>query len=155
MMRSQLLVLIRSSIVMLCFAVASPALPPAPAAAGVTEGEFSRWLVQVLGLDRGLPANPSAQQCFVVLARNGIRPGDGWQATDLLTEGSLARVLVQAMGEQAQIRRPNDDAAYIQFLRAQGVVIRQPGIDPSRIPWEVIRRVFQDDPHRPPPMTPC
>lgn len=146
--------LIRIMVLAACLAPAVRAGTPVAAPAGVTEGEFSRWLVQVLGLDRGLPANPSAQQCFVVLTRNGIRPGDGWQAADLMTEGSLARVLVQAMGEQAQIRRPNDDAAYIQFLRTLGVSIREPGGDPARIPWEVIHRVFQDNPHRPPPMTP-
>ena len=61
----------------------------------VTEGDFAKWLVDILGLDRNLPKNPTSQQCFAILQQHGIAPRNGWHAATLVTEGTLARVLVE------------------------------------------------------------
>ncbi|MFH0908936.1 MAG: hypothetical protein V1929_09250 [bacterium] len=89
----------------------------------VTEGEFAHWLVQVLGLSRFLPAAPSDQECFAVLLQNSIKPKDGWNATNTVTRGTLARVTVQAMGKAGEVKDSSKDESYIEFLRAMGIEI--------------------------------
>jgi hypothetical protein len=89
----------------------------------VTESEFARWLVQVLGLSRFLPAAPSDHECFAILLQNGIKPKDGWSADNTVTRGTLARVTVQAMGKVSEVKDPAKDESYIEYLRGLGIEI--------------------------------
>lgn len=89
--------------------------------AGVTEGEFAKWLVNVLGLTRGLPAAPAETDCFSALMRNGIAPKSGWNATNLVTRGTLSRVVVQCMKKQAEVKNPEDDKSWIAYLASQKI----------------------------------
>jgi hypothetical protein len=89
----------------------------------VTEAEFAQWLVQVLGLARFLPATPSDQECFSILLQNGIRPANGWNSTNVVTRGTLARVTVQAMDQVGQVKDASKDESYIEYLRSMGIEI--------------------------------
>ena len=120
----------------------------------VTEGDFARWLVDVLGLGRQLPRNPTLQQCFAVLTRSGIAPADGWQRLDVVTAGTLARVLVEAMNQQQFVANPNSDAAYIDYLKRFGIQIPHANRPNLPVSWENIEHVFRDDPPPRPPVTP-
>lgn len=87
----------------------------------VTEAEFAKWLVNVLGLARGLPAGPSEAACFTSLLQNGITPKVGWNPTNIVTMGTLARVVVQSMRKQAEVKNPEDDNSWIQYLRSNNI----------------------------------
>lgn len=87
----------------------------------VTEGELAQWLVRVLGLARFLPAAPTDLECFQVLMQNGIMPKDGWQSNRPVTMGNLARILVLALGKQAEIENPEDDESWIGYLKSEGI----------------------------------
>ncbi len=89
----------------------------------VTEGEFSKWLVQVLGLARVVSVAPSEQECFAVLLQNGVSPKDGWNATNVVTRATLARVVVQALGWQGEVKDPGNDASWINFLKEKNLDI--------------------------------
>lgn len=97
--------------------------PSKPQTQLVTESEFAHWLVQVLGLSRYLPAAPSDQECFAILLQNTIKPKDGWNATNTVTRGTLARVTVQAMGKVGEVKDPTKDESYIEYLRGIGIEI--------------------------------
>lgn len=108
---------------------AADAKPAAPAAAQTqtaptTEGEFAKWLVAVLGLNKTLPVNASPQECFAVLLQNGIVPKAGWNATNTVTLGNLARVVVQSMRLQDEVKNPDQDNAWIEFLKTKGIDLR-------------------------------
>ena len=60
----------------------------------VTEGEYARWLVQVLGLSRFLSPTPTDQECFASLLQNSISPKEGWNATSVVTRATLARTVI-------------------------------------------------------------
>lgn len=100
---------------------AAPAAQQDPKNRPVTEGEFARWLVNVLGLTRTLPAAPSEKECFASLLQNSISPKNGWNATNLVTMGSLARVVVQSMHKQSEVQNPENDASWIQYLKTIGI----------------------------------
>jgi hypothetical protein len=116
----------------LCVSTATYSQPGATDAAGrtspaedqfvpVTEGEFAQWLVRVLGLSRFLPAAPTDLECFQVLIQNGITPRDGWQQDRPVSEGNLARVIVLALGRQAEVENPDDDQSWIAYLKSVGI----------------------------------
>lgn len=90
--------------------------------AGVTEGEFAKWLVETLGLARTLPAGPTENQCVAVLLQNGITPKNGWNSTNLVTWATLARTVVQSMGKADEVQDPDNDKAWIDYLASIGVV---------------------------------
>jgi hypothetical protein len=94
---------------------------PAAVNAGVSEGEFARWLVNVLSLTRGLPAAPTEKECFAALLQNGIAPKNGWNATNLVTKGTLWRVVVQSMHKQSEVQNPQDDASWYNYLKSQKI----------------------------------
>jgi hypothetical protein len=94
-----------------------------PAAQLVSEGEFSKWLVQVLGLSRLVSVAPSEQECFAVLLQNGISPKAGWNGTNVVTRATLARVVVQSLSRQSEVQDPDNDASWIEFLKQQGIDI--------------------------------
>lgn len=87
----------------------------------VTEGEFAKWLVNVLGLAHALPVAPSDKECFAILLQNSISPKAGWNSTNLVTMGTLARVVVQSMHKQSEVKNPADDNSWIQYLKSIGV----------------------------------
>ena len=87
----------------------------------VTEGEFAKWLVNVLGLARGLPPAPSEATCFASLLQNGVTPKAGWNPTNVVTMGTLARVVVQSMRKQAEVKNPEDDNSWIQYLKSNNI----------------------------------
>ena len=89
----------------------------------VTEGEFSKWLVQVLGLSRFLSPNPSEVECFNALIQNNISPKDGWNTTNVVTRATLARVIVQALNKQHEVQDPDNDASWIAYLKEVGLDI--------------------------------
>ena len=87
----------------------------------VTEGEFAQWLVRVLGLSRFLPAAPTDLECFQVLMQNGISPKQGWSQERTVTMGNLARVIVLALGKQAEVQNPDDDESWVNYLKSVGI----------------------------------
>ena len=89
----------------------------------VTQGEFASMLVNVLGLSRFLGANPSVHESFAALLENGISPVTGWQADKVVTRGDLARVIVQALGEEEEIKNPKDPKSWIMHLEKKGISI--------------------------------
>lgn len=99
----------------------------APPAAQVTQCELAQLLVQVLGLSRFLPAAPTCQQCFAILIDNAIFPAGGWIADKVVTKADLARVIVQALKKQADIKNPDDPKEWIDYLKSLGVPIDSVG----------------------------
>ena len=99
---------------------ASAAKPPAQL---VTEGEFSKWLVQVLGLSRFVSVAPSDQECFAVLMQNGISPKNGWISSNVVTRATLARVVVQSLGQSSDVKNPENDSSWIDYLKEKGLDI--------------------------------
>ena len=86
----------------------------------VTEGEMAQWLVRVLGLARFLPAAPTDLECFQILMQNNIAPADGWKQDRTVTMGNLARVIVQALGKQAEVQNPEKDESWVNYLKSIG-----------------------------------
>ena len=105
----------------------------APKTAEVTQAELAQLLVRVLGLSRFLPASPSDQQCFQMLMNNGISPADGWKPEKPVVKADLARVLVQAMKKQGDIKHPEDPKEWIDYLKAQGVPLDAVGESASYV----------------------
>ena len=102
---------------------AADAAPTNQVTAQVPQAELARLLVEVLGLSRFLPANPTPAQCFAILMANGIVPKDGWNAEAAVTRADLARVIVQAMKRSSEIKNPDNDQEWIEFLVGIGVHI--------------------------------
>ena len=102
-------------------ATGQPSKQPEQKSKLVTEGEFSKWLINVLGLARTLPVSPTEQQCFAALLQNSISPKAGWNSTNLVTMGTLARVVAQSLHKQGEVQNPQDDAAWIQYLKTIGI----------------------------------
>lgn len=103
--------------------------PPAeaPKAAQVTHGELAQLLIQVLGLGRFLPASPSNKQCYEVLLSNAISPLGGWEEGKIVTRADLARVIVQGMKRQNEVKNPDNPESWINFLKGIGVPIETVG----------------------------
>lgn len=113
-------------IAVLCLAFAIPAVAAekkeaAPKTAEVTQAELAQLLVQVLGLARFLPALPSDQQCIAILISNGISPANGWEPGKPVVKADLARVIVQAMKKQGDIKHPENPKEWIDYLKSLGV----------------------------------
>jgi len=89
----------------------------------VTQGQLAHLLVQVMGLSRFLPANPTDQQCFGILLDNSVVPADGWKSDKVVNKQDLARVIVQAMKKQGDIENPDDPKEWIDYLKGIGVPI--------------------------------
>jgi hypothetical protein len=131
----------------LCIAFAVPAVTAAekkaaPKTVEVTQAELAQLLVQVLGLARFLPASPSDQQCFAMLLNNGISPADGWKPEKPVVKADLARVIVQAMKKQGDIKHPEDPKEWIDYLKALGIPLDAVGettsyVDPLAEPVAV------------------
>ncbi|HEY8240819.1 MAG TPA: hypothetical protein VIH35_05195, partial [Kiritimatiellia bacterium] len=48
---------------------------------------------------------------------------NGWNATNVVTRGTLARVTVQAMDKVSEVKDPSKDESYIEYLRTAGIEI--------------------------------
>ncbi|MDD3604382.1 MAG: hypothetical protein PHD86_04240 [Kiritimatiellae bacterium] len=110
-------------IVLLCVAFTAPGVWAAPAKEQVTQGELAAILVNVLGLARFLPAAPTPYECAEVLALNGIQPKDGWNVDKVVTKADLARVIVLAMKRGDEVKNPDSDKSWVDFLASLGVNI--------------------------------
>ncbi|OQA23961.1 MAG: hypothetical protein BWY59_02398 [Verrucomicrobia bacterium ADurb.Bin345] len=89
--------------------------------APVTQGQLAQLLVQVLGLSRLLPANPTDFQCFSILLDNSISPKAGWDPSKIVIKADLARVIVQAMKKQGDIKNKDDDNEWMNYLKGLGI----------------------------------
>ncbi|HBA82767.1 MAG TPA: hypothetical protein DCZ95_01615 [Verrucomicrobia bacterium] len=89
----------------------------------VSQAELAQLLVNVLGLARFIPASPSAEQCFGVLMANSIVPAEGWVADKVVTKADLARIIVQSMKRQSEVKNPDDPKSWIDYLKSIGVPI--------------------------------
>lgn len=87
----------------------------------MTEEELADMLVNVLGLAALLPPNPQLADVFGILLQNGIAPKDGWNSTNLVTVGNLARIMVQSMGQADKVENPDDDKSWVDYLKSIGV----------------------------------
>lgn len=101
---------------------ASPDQAEAPEADFMTEDQLAEALVNVLGLATLLPPNPPMGDRLGILMQNGIMPRDGWNPDNVVTVGNLARILVQAMGQQQYVENPEDDASWVNYLASVGIV---------------------------------
>ena len=88
---------------------------------GVPQGQLAQLLVKTLGLAHLLPAVPTDADCFAILAQNGISPADGWTQDGIVTQGVLARVLVQALDLTDEVENPNDPLSWISVLESNGI----------------------------------
>ena len=93
----------------------------------VTQAELAQLLVQALGLSRFLPAHPTPQQCFALLMDNSISPANGWNAEAIVTKADLARVIVQALKKQGDIKNPDDPKAWMDYLKGLGIPLEAVG----------------------------
>ena len=96
---------------------------PASQVKQVTQGELAQLLVNVLGLARFAPATPSSAELFSILMANNIVPAEGWVADKVVTKADLARVIVQAMKKQSEVKNPDDPKSWIDYLKTVGVPI--------------------------------
>ncbi|MFH0878944.1 MAG: hypothetical protein V2A34_04455 [Lentisphaerota bacterium] len=103
--------------------VAKKEMAAKPVGKTVTQAELGQLLVRVLGIARFLPANPTDQQCFALLMANGIQPVTGWNSTAEVKKADLARVIVQAMKKQGEVKNPDDPASWVDYLKSIGIPI--------------------------------
>jgi hypothetical protein len=103
------------------------------AAAKVTQGELAQMLVNVTGLFRFLPPNPTDSECVAILLQNRIAPADGWSIEKPVSRADLARVVVQAMHQESEVKNPDDPRSWINYLKGLGVPIDTVGESISNI----------------------
>lgn len=89
----------------------------------VTHPELANILVNLLGLARFLPADPTEQESFTVLLQNEISPPNGWDVEGVVTKGDLSVVLVKALKQLGEdVDFDTDDAAQcLEFLRSRNI----------------------------------
>jgi len=87
----------------------------------MTEGQLAEMLVNILGLASTLPPNPQPVNQIEILLQNGIAPKDGWNSTNLVTIGNLARIMVQSLGDESKIEEPENDKSWVDYLKSIGV----------------------------------
>lgn len=88
----------------------------------LTYAQLAELLVKALGLEDSLPAGATPQQMFDALSLNGISPMEGWtlDSEAEVSQGDLARVLVQALGGQDNVENPADPKSWVEALKAMG-----------------------------------
>jgi hypothetical protein len=123
------------------------------AAAEVTQLQLADILINVLGLTRMLPADPTPQEKFSVLMTNGVVPEEGWKPAEVVTKATLARLVVQAMGRASEIENPDDPNSWVNYLKENGIPIDTIGqaadnVEPLAEPVAdfVVRRSASADP---------
>lgn len=117
----------------------------------VNQGDYARWLVQVLGLSRFVPPTPTDHECFAILLQNGVVPKEGWSSDQNVTKAVLARTVVQAMGKADEVKNPEDDQSWIDCLSRLGIEIGTVGqavenLEPIEAPLAAEAVVVTTDP---------
>jgi len=106
-------------------AAETPAAAPAEGSTAednvMNEEQLAKMLVNVLGLAAMLPPNPQQADVFGILMQNEVVPQNGWNATNLVTEATVARVLVQSMGDADKVENPDDPKSWIDYLKSIGI----------------------------------
>ncbi|HMO05462.1 MAG TPA: hypothetical protein PKC67_13280 [Kiritimatiellia bacterium] len=87
----------------------------------MTEAELASMLVNVLGMATMVPPNAQPADVYAILLQNGISPKDGWNPTNLVTIGNLARIMVQCLGDTDKIENPESDKSWVDYLKSIGV----------------------------------
>ncbi len=86
----------------------------------VKQWELARLMVELLGLTRFLPPNPSNADYFQILMQNNVMPADGWQADKSISRYDLARVVVLGMRQNNNIQQPENPQSWIDYLVGVG-----------------------------------
>ena len=116
-----------ASAVMVCL-VALPAGGQAPQTAQVTQLELAKLMVEMSGLTRFLPSNPSAADYTGLLMNNGIVPANGWVADQAVTRADLARVVLQATHQANNVPDPTNPQSWIDYAVNQGIRVDTIGL---------------------------
>jgi hypothetical protein len=87
----------------------------------MTEGQLADMLINVLGMATMLPPNAQPADQFAILLQNGIVPKDGWNPTNNVTIGNLARIMVQSLGDSDKVENPETDKSWVDYLKSIGV----------------------------------
>ena len=87
----------------------------------MTEAQLAEMLVNVLGMANSLPPNPKPADQMAILLQNDIVPKNGWNPTNLVTIGTLARIMVQSIGDTDKIENPESDKSWVDYLKSIGV----------------------------------
>lgn len=89
----------------------------------ITQAEFARLLVRVLGLGKYVAPGAGDFQYFEVLAQNGIYPKDNWEPDANLDKGVLARLMVQSLGLAGEVEDIDDYQACIAKLQEMNISV--------------------------------
>lgn len=87
----------------------------------MTEGQLAEMLINVLGMATMVPPNAQPADIYAILLQNGITPKDGWNPTNNVTIGNLARIMVQCLGDADKIENPESDKSWVDYLKSIGV----------------------------------
>lgn len=87
----------------------------------MTENQLANMLINVLGMASMLPPNSQPADQYAILLQNGIMPKDGWNPTNNVTIGNLARIMVQSLGDSDKIENPESDKSWVDYLKSIGV----------------------------------
>jgi len=87
----------------------------------MNEEQLANMLINVLGLAALLPPNPQQADVFGILLQNEIVPKNGWDATNLVTEATVARILVQSLGDADKVEKPDEDKSWVEYLKSIGI----------------------------------
>ncbi len=98
-------------------------------AGALTYPALAGMLVEALGLDGCLPANPTVLQRFDILEKNGIAPAGGWGPDEEtpVTRGDLARLLVESLAREDEVADPSDPQSWVDALTAMGFSLSSMG----------------------------
>jgi len=105
---------------------------PAPAVdqpAGLPQGEltqcqFARLLVEIIGLTGELPPAATDQDYADLLSSYGIEPLKGWDCSAILTRCDLAVILARAL----KLEEEEDCRGYIMLLTQKGLAFPPEGM---------------------------
>ncbi|MDD8050145.1 MAG: hypothetical protein PHG55_02295, partial [Verrucomicrobiota bacterium] len=91
----------------------------------ITQAEFARLLVRVMGLGKYIAPGAGQDQYYRVLAQNGVYPKDdvGWVSEAGLDQGVLARLMVQALGLAGEVEDIDDYQACIAKLQELNISV--------------------------------
>ncbi|HCF96811.1 MAG: hypothetical protein ACOX52_04055 [Verrucomicrobiota bacterium] len=89
----------------------------------ITQAEFARLLVRVMGLGKYVAPGAGQDQYYQVLAQNGIFPKDNWDSDANLDKGVLARLMVQALGLAGEVEDIDDYQACIAKLQELNISV--------------------------------
>ena len=121
------LIAVLMSAVTVCL-VALSAGGQAPQTAQVTQIELAKLMVEMSGLTRFLPSNPSDADYTHLLMVNGIAPASGWVSDQAVTRADLARVVLQATHQASSVPNPENPQSWIDYAVNQGIRVDTIGL---------------------------